>query len=73
MLAKEGGLKMADKKIAQGNGNYIRGLADKISHKNGYRSMWRWCGKPILRNDRFYYLYEDEKLGLLYVTRGLIY
>lgn len=56
------------RKLAQGNGNYIRGLADKISHQNGYRSMWLFTNKPILRNDRFYYLYETNS-GLLFVNR----
>lgn len=56
------------KKLGQGNGNYIRGLADKISHKNGYKSMWLYTEKPVLRNDRFYNLYEDEH-GLLFVSR----
>jgi len=54
--------------IARGNGNYIAGVACKVSKENGYKSMWAFTDAPILRSDRRYLLWQDEK-GALSVER----
>ena len=54
--------------IARGNGNYIDAVANRIAHENGYTSMWLFCEKPILKQDREYVLFQGED-GFLTVGR----
>ena len=54
--------------IARGNGKVINDNASRISHMEGYESMWLHCDKPILKANRRYILWMDEN-GFLTVSR----
>ena len=55
-------------RIARGNGNRINGIANRIAHNEGYKSMWLYSDKPILKANRWYTLWMDED-GFLTVSR----
>ena len=57
-------------KIASGNGNRIMGIANRIAHNEGYKSMWLYSDKPILKANRWYTLHTYtwlcvKKIGFL--------